>query len=99
LFYFKITLKKKIDELISGEFSREDMDEINSELESIIKSSLPEIPQNEIVIPKEKEPVKEKKGENLTYKLYLIDILNLTISFLKEASKAEKEKKVLVMAD
>ena len=40
------------------------MDEINSELESIIKSSLPEIPQNEIVIPKEKEPVKDKKGEH-----------------------------------
>ena len=70
LFYFKIILKKKIDELISGEFSREDMDEINSELESIIKSSLPEIPQNEIVIPKEKEPAKEKKGEHLILILF-----------------------------
>jgi hypothetical protein len=60
LFTFRI--KKKIDQLISGEsFSNEMLDEINEELEDIIsksvEQSLPNVPHNELI--KQKERIKE----------------------------------------
>ncbi len=56
IYFYKIFIfclfPQKIDELISGEFSNEDMDEINAELDEIVASTLklPDVPQDNLNI-------------------------------------------------
>ena len=51
---------QKIDELISGEFTDEAAEEIESELEKIIGESLPEVPQDELEKQKKTERIRQK---------------------------------------
>jgi hypothetical protein len=51
---------QKIDELISGEFSDEAVEEIETELERIIGESLPEVPQDELEKLKKTEKTRQK---------------------------------------
>ena len=58
----KIYIYQKIDELISGEFSNEDLDDINAELEDILSASVPKLPE----VPQDKLP-DIIKSETSTY--------------------------------
>ena len=60
---FQIKFYQKIDELISGQFAGESIDdEINAELESIIANSMPEVPSDHIPIPIAEKSNVNKKG-------------------------------------
>ena len=73
-------MNKKIDELISGEFSNEDMDDINAELEDILSSELPELPE----VPTDKLPqiVKANTSMLIATKKELRSYEEFTIIFL-----------------
>jgi charged multivesicular body protein 6 len=53
---------KKIDELLSSNMNDEEMDEINKELDDIIKMNLPEIPSQDVSVPAQKDKQTVKPG-------------------------------------
>ncbi|KAK7790086.1 hypothetical protein R5R35_013007 [Gryllus longicercus] len=62
--------QREIDELLSGALTEEDEDAVLNELDEIIKSTLPEVPQdtlNDVQLPEVPvdEPVKEKKPQKV----------------------------------